>query len=69
VTSRRRRDAARHLLPQVADPYLDADNLFDLTKRGFAFFEEEFDCAYPFEKYDQIFTPEYNMGAMENAGA
>jgi aminopeptidase N len=49
-------------------PYLDADNLFDLTKRGFAFFEEEFDSAYPFEKYDQLFTPEYNMGAMENAG-
>jgi aminopeptidase N len=49
-------------------PYLDADNLFDLTKRGFAFFEDEFDCAYPFEKYDQLFAPEYNMGAMENAG-
>ncbi len=49
-------------------PYLDADNLLDLTKRGFAFFEEEFDCEYPFEKYDQLFTPEYNMGAMENAG-
>lgn len=49
-------------------PYLDADNLFDLTKKGFAFFEEEFDSTYPFEKYDQIFTPEYNMGAMENAG-
>ena len=49
-------------------PYLDADHLFDVTKRGFAFFEEEFDCAYPFEKYDQLFTPEYNMGAMENAG-
>ncbi|HET7822284.1 MAG TPA: aminopeptidase N [Ornithinibacter sp.] len=49
-------------------PYLDTDNLFDLTKRGFAFFEEEFDCAYPFEKYDQLFAPEYNMGAMENAG-
>jgi aminopeptidase N len=49
-------------------PYLDADNLFDLTKRGFAFFEEEFDSAYPFTKYDQLFTPEYNMGAMENAG-
>ena len=48
--------------------HLDADNLFDLTKRGFAFFEEEFDTAYPFEKYDQVFTPEYNMGAMENAG-
>lgn len=49
-------------------PYLDADRIFDLTKKGFAFFEEEFDCAYPFAKYDQLFTPEYNMGAMENAG-
>ncbi|HET7398587.1 MAG TPA: aminopeptidase N [Intrasporangium sp.] len=49
--------------------YLDADNIFDCTKKGFAFFEKEFDQPYPFEKYDQIFTPEYNMGAMENAGA
>jgi aminopeptidase N len=49
-------------------PYLDADNLFDLTKRGFAFFEAEFDCAYPFEKYDQIFTPEYNGGDGERRG-
>ncbi|MEO8556650.1 MAG: aminopeptidase N [Actinomycetota bacterium] len=50
-------------------PHLDADNIFDCTKRGFTFYENEFDCAYPFTKYDQIFTPEYNMGAMENAGA
>lgn len=49
--------------------YLDADNIFDCTKKGFAFFEAEFDQPYPFEKYDQVFTPEYNMGAMENAGA
>ncbi len=48
--------------------HLDADNLFELTKQGFAFFEAEFDQPYPFEKYDQVFTPEYNMGAMENAG-
>ena len=48
--------------------HLDADNILDVTKRGFAFFEEEFDQPYPFTKYDQIFTPEYNMGAMENAG-
>ncbi|MGB3764004.1 MAG: aminopeptidase N [Ornithinimicrobium sp.] len=48
--------------------YLDADNIFDCTKAGFAFYEDEFDCPYPFAKYDQIFTPEYNMGAMENAG-
>jgi aminopeptidase N len=50
-------------------PHLDADNIFDVTRRGFTFYEKEFDCAYPFTKYDQIFTPEYNMGAMENAGA
>ncbi|MCU1539002.1 MAG: Membrane alanyl aminopeptidase [Humibacillus sp.] len=49
--------------------HLDADNIFACTKQGFAFFEKEFDQPYPFEKYDQIFTPEYNMGAMENAGA
>jgi len=48
--------------------YVDADTLFDITKRGFDFFEKEFDSAYPFAKYDQIFTPEYNAGAMENAG-
>jgi len=50
-------------------PHLDADNIFDCTKRGFAFYENEFDYTFPFAKYDQIFTPEYNMGAMENAGA
>ncbi|MCW2749957.1 MAG: pepN, partial [Aeromicrobium sp.] len=25
--------------------------------------------GYPFGKYDQLFVPEYNMGAMVNAGA
>ena len=50
-------------------PHLDAENIFDCTRRGFAFYEKEFDYAFPFTKYDQIFTPEYNMGAMENAGA
>src|SRR5690606_18114613 len=48
--------------------HLDAENILDVTRRGFAFFEEEFDQPYPFAKYDQVFTPEYNMGAMENAG-
>ncbi|MDN5795299.1 MAG: aminopeptidase N [Intrasporangium sp.] len=49
--------------------YLDPENIFETTKQGFAFFEREFDQPYPFAKYDQVFTPEYNMGAMENAGA
>ncbi|WP_019157773.1 aminopeptidase N [Brevibacterium senegalense] len=49
--------------------HLDADDLFDLTRAGFEFFESRFGVAYPFEKYDQLFVPEFNAGAMENAGA
>lgn len=49
--------------------YLDADYIFDKTRQGFAYFEEKFDFPYPFDKYDQMFVPEFNAGAMENAGA
>jgi aminopeptidase N len=49
-------------------PYLDADEIVGITRAGFAHFEEQFDLAYPFEKYDQLFVPEFNAGAMENAG-
>ncbi|QEE61481.1 aminopeptidase N [Salinibacterium sp. dk2585] len=48
--------------------YLDADYIFDITRKGFEYYEEQFDYAYPFEKYDQLFVPEFNAGAMENAG-
>ena len=48
--------------------HLDADDILDVTRTGFAFFEELFGLGYPFGKYDQLFVPEYNMGAMENAG-
>jgi len=48
--------------------YLDADDIFKLTKQGFAFFEEQFKTPYAFGKYDQLFVPEFNAGAMENAG-
>src|SRR5699024_1481266 len=37
-------------------------------KGGFDVFEEHFGVAYPFGSYDQAFVPEYNIGAMENAG-
>ena len=40
-----------------------------MTKQGFDFFHRVFDCPYPFDKYDQLFVPEFNAGAMENAGA
>ncbi|WP_309079853.1 aminopeptidase N [Zhihengliuella sp.] len=49
--------------------HLDAENIFELTRRGFEFFEAQFGTPYPFPKYDQLFVPEFNAGAMENAGA
>jgi aminopeptidase N len=49
--------------------HLDAAPIFDVTKRGFDYFEELFARPYPFAKYDQLFVPEFNAGAMENAGA
>ena len=49
--------------------YLDADRLFAETKEGFGFYHREFGLPYAFGKYDQIFVPEFNAGAMENAGA
>ncbi|MFD1722530.1 aminopeptidase N [Amnibacterium endophyticum] len=49
--------------------HLDADYVFAKTKEGFAFYERIFGVPYPFDKYDQLFVPEYNAGAMENAGA
>ncbi len=53
---------------QSVAEFLDADRLLETTQRGFDVYEKAFDCAYPFEKYDQLFLPEYNAGAMENAG-
>lgn len=48
--------------------HLDADNLFEVTRQGFDFFHRIFGIRYPFGKYDQLFVPEFNAGAMENAG-
>ncbi|MFD6426099.1 aminopeptidase N [Streptomyces sp. NPDC060198] len=54
--------------PSLAE-HLDADHIFEVTRLGFDWFQEQFDYAYPFAKYDQLFVPEFNAGAMENAGA
>ncbi len=42
--------------------------ILTVTKQGFDFFHKVFDYRYPFDKYDQLFVPEFNAGAMENAG-
>lgn len=57
-----------HYCRQSLVEHLDREELVKLTKQGFEFFEEAFDFPYPFGKYDQLYVPEYNMGAMENAG-
>ena len=49
--------------------HLDSDELFEVTQQGFDFYHRVFDYRYPFGKYDQLMVPEFNAGAMENAGA
>ena len=50
--------------------YLDdhAPEILEVTGQGMDFYAQLFDQPYPFSKYDQIFVPEYNSGAMENVG-
>ena len=57
-----------HYCRQSVVPHLDVEELVEVTKQGFAFFEDAFGFPYPFGKYDQAYVPEYNMGAMENVG-
>ncbi|MDH3589610.1 MAG: aminopeptidase N [Gammaproteobacteria bacterium] len=49
--------------------FINADDWFELTRHGFAFYESLFDISYPFGKYDQLIVPDLNIGAMENVAA
>lgn len=48
--------------------HFDAEEILKITTQGLEFFTREFDYPYPWGKYDQVFVPEYNLGAMENPG-
>ncbi|MER7797723.1 aminopeptidase N [Microbacterium sp. NPDC096154] len=48
--------------------HFEADEILDITRRGLDFFDEAFGFPYPWSTYDQVFVPEYNLGAMENPG-
>ncbi len=47
---------------------LDADDILDITRTGLDYYPALFQSDYPFAKYDQVFVPEYSVGATENAG-
>ena len=40
----------------------------EVTRQGFDWFHQAFGYRYLFDKFDQVFVPEFNAGAMENAG-
>ena len=45
------------------------EEIIEVTRQGLDFYAEYFGVPYAFGKYDQIFAPEFNIGAMENPGA
>jgi aminopeptidase N len=56
-----RRSMASYLEEQSAE-------IFEITRRCLDFYAEEFGFPYPFDEYNQLFVPEFNVGAMENPG-
>ena len=48
--------------------YFNPENYLLWTIEGFKFYQNYFGIEYPFRKYDQVFVPEFNFGAMENVG-
>jgi aminopeptidase N len=53
---------------QSLAPFLEADEIFEATHQSFDYYHRLLDIPYPFGKYDQVFVPEFNAGAMENVG-
>jgi aminopeptidase N len=53
---------------QSLAPYLDPDEIAELTGQGLDYFESRYGIPYMFGKYDQLFVPEFSSGAMENPG-
>jgi aminopeptidase N len=53
---------------QSLAPYLDPDEIAEITGQGLDYFESRYGIPYMFGKYDQLFVPEFSAGAMENPG-
>lgn len=54
---------------QSVAQWVDHAEWLDVTKRGLDYYSIQFGYPYPYSKYDQIIVPDFNAGAMENAGA
>jgi aminopeptidase N len=48
--------------------YLDPEEIVEITRAGLDYFERRYGIPYMFGKYDQLFVPEFSVGAMENPG-
>ena len=68
VTQRPRRHPARPVLPPVAGRVPRPRRDLRRHQAGLRLLPRGFGLRYPFGKYDQLFVPEFNAGAMENAG-
>ena len=48
--------------------HLDAAELLDITRAGLDHYDRAYDYGFPWDSYDSVLVPEYNLGAMENPG-
>ncbi len=48
--------------------YLEAADMFGITRQGLDYYTGLFGCPFPFAKHDQVIVPEFPAGAMENVG-
>ncbi|WP_062461147.1 aminopeptidase N [Demequina soli] len=60
--------AARVYGRPALEQSFDGDRVLEDTQKGLELYERVFQTDYPYEKYDQIYVPQYNLGAMENIG-
>ena len=63
------RSASLGVAPCAGSWRRSAQEILEITAQGMAYYSELFGRPYPFSKYDQLFVPEFNAGAMENVGA